>query len=175
MKKIFSIMTMAAVMLLAGKANAQVSVHVGYQSYTVKTDMAGVTGSDTEDGSYVGFTYDYNVSGGLGVAPGAYFAFAKDLMDIRIPMLVNYVFHLEKLGLGLFVGPQATIGFSGDTYDNKVLTRFDLGATVGGQISFAKFSFEFGYNLGLLNRMDNAPANCSKKTSQFFFGVGYTF
>lgn len=175
MKKIFSIMAMAAVMLLAGKANAQVSVHVGYQSYTVKTDMAGVTGSDTEDGSYVGFTYDYNVSGGLGVAPGAYFAFAKDLMDIRIPVLVNYVFHLEKLGLGLFVGPQATIGFSGDTYDNKVLTRFDLGATVGGQISFAKFSFEFGYNLGLLNRMDNAPANCSKKTSQFFFGVGYTF
>ena len=116
MKKIFSIMTMAAVMLLAGKANAQVSVHVGYQSYTVMTDMAGVTGSDTEDGSYVGFTYDYNVSGGLGVAPGAYFAFAKDLMDIRIPVLVNYVFHLEKLGLGLFVGPQATIGFSGDTY-----------------------------------------------------------
>lgn len=175
MKKLLSIVAVAAVLLFAGKVNAQISVHTGYQSYTVHTDLNGLTNNATTDGFYSGFTYDYEVGNGLGVAPGAYFAFAKDLMDIRIPVLVKYTLHLNKIGLGAFVGPQFTIGFSGDTYDNNVLTRFDLGVTFGGQLSFDKFSFEFGYNMGLLNRLDNAPSNCSKKTNQLFFGVGYTF
>lgn len=175
MKKIFSIALVAAAMLFAGKVNAQISVHAGYQDYTMKA-KALTTASESEGGFYAGLSYNSELGAGLGVAPGLYFAYVEDIVDIRVPILLNFGVELGEIGLGVFAGPNVNIGLLGDAYteDNTVLKRFDVGLTFGGKISYQKISIDFGYNLGLLNRLKDAPDDWSIKTNQFFVGLGYT-
>ena len=177
MKKILSIVAVAAMMLFAGKANAQLSVHAGYQSYTISADISGYgSSSASDDGFYAGLTYDYQAGAGLGVAPGIYFAYVENIVDIRVPILLNYGIKMDQIGLGAFAGPQVTIGLAGDAYDDSsvgAMTRFDLGLTFGAFLTYEKLSFELGYNMGLLNRLDSAPSGWTYKTNQFFAGIGY--
>lgn len=179
MKKVLSIVAVAALMLFAGKANAQISIHAGYQNYTITshTEILGVSNdaSDSEAGFYVGATYDYTVGGGLGVAPGLYFAYVEDVMDLRLPILLNYGINMDELGISVFAGPQINFGVAGDIYgdDNSNYNRFDLGVTFGLQLSFKNIYLEGGYTMGLLNRWKDAPADCNMKANQLFFGVGY--
>jgi hypothetical protein len=175
MKKILSIMAVAAVMLFAGKANAQISIHAGYQNYSMTVD-APIVGSTTasEGGFYIGGTYDYKVGAGLGVAPGLYFAYVEDIMDLRVPILLNYGINMDEIGISVFAGPQINFGVAGDMYgDDSNFNRFDLGLTFGLQLSYNNIYLEGGYSLGLLNRWKDAPDDCSTKTNQFFVGVGY--
>lgn len=170
-------MAVAAVMLFAGKANAQISIHAGYQNYSM-TAEAPIVGSTTEsdNGFYIGGTYDYKVGAGLGVAPGLYFAYVEDIMDLRVPILLNYGINMDEIGISVFAGPQINFGVAGDAYsdDNVVdFSRFDLGLTFGLQLSYNNIYLEGGYTLGLLNRLNDAPTDCSIKTNQFFVGVGY--
>ena len=166
MKKILSFVAIAAVMMFAGKANAQLSVHAGYQSYSLHNNGFSVS----DDGFYAGFSYNAGLDGGFGVAPGVYFAYVEDVMDIRVPILMNYVLHVNDLGFGLFLGPNVTVGIAGDMYgDIGNMKRFDVGITFGGQVSYQKISLEVGYNLGLLKRFDGADT----KSNHFFVGLGY--
>lgn len=177
MKKVLSIMAVAAVMLFAGKANAQLSIHAGYQNYSMTTELpivGSTTGSD--DGFYIGGSYNMEAGGGLAIAPGLYFAYVENAMDLRVPILMNYTLHIENLGIGAFVGPNINYGIGGDLYDDNavnVVNRFDLGLTFGAQLSYNNISLEVGYNLGLLNRWKDAPADCSIKSNQLFVGLGY--
>ena len=179
MKKILSFVAVAAFMLFAGKANAQLSVHAGYQNYTIKahTEVLGVSAdnSDSEDGFYIGASYDYTVGGGLGVAPGLYFAYVEDVMDIRVPILLNYGINMDEIGISVFAGPQINFGVSGDMYsDDGNYNRFDLGISFGLQLSYKNISLEGGYTMGILNRWKDAPTDCYMKANQLFVGLGYT-
>lgn len=179
MKKILSFVAVAALMMFAGKANAQLSIHAGYQNYTVsaKADVAGTTvnSSESDGGFYIGASYGIAAGmEGVNFTPGAYFAYVENVMDVRVPILLSYTHQLSDMGLGIFAGPQVTIGLAGDAYgDNGSINRFDVGITFGAQATYQQFTFELGYNLGLLNRWKDAPDGCSMKTSQFFLGVGY--
>lgn len=176
MKKVLSIVAVAALMLFAGKANAQLSIHAGYQNYTIKSH-APVLGdySDSEDGFYIGATYDYTVGGGLGVAPGLYFAYVEDCMDLRLPILLNFGVKMDAIGISVFAGPQINFGVAGDVYsdDNSNYNRLDLGVTFGLQLSYKNIYLEGGYSLGLLNRWKDAPSDCTMKANQLFVGLGY--
>lgn len=179
MKKVLSFVAVAAMMLFAGKANAQLSVHAGYQNYTLsaEADVSGVSvsSSDSKGGFFIGATYGIAAGmDGVSINPGAYFSYVEDIMDLRVPILLSYTHQLSDMGLGIFAGPQLNIGVAGDAYGDKgVLNRFDVGVTFGAMATYEKFCFELGYNLGLLNRYKDAPSGYSAKTSQFFLGVGY--
>ncbi len=166
MKKILSIMAVAAVMLFAGKANAQISLHAGYQSYSMSANGYSVS----DDGFYVGGSYDVQAANSIFVTPGLYFAYVEDIMDIRIPVLFNYRMNMDQIGFGVFAGPTITFGLAGDAYDSNYggMDRFDLGLSFGGLVTFQKFSLEVGYTLGLLERYSGTDVT----TSHFFVGVG---
>ena len=167
MKKVLSFVAIAAVMMFAGKANAQLSVHAGYQSYSLHNNGFSVS----DDGFYAGVSYNAGLDGGFGVAPGVYFAYVENIMDIRVPILMNYVLHVNDLGFGLFLGPNLNVGIAGDAYGdgNAYMKRFDVGLTFGGQVSYQKISLEVGYNLGLLKRYEGTDI----KSNHFFVGLGY--
>lgn len=185
MKKFFSIALVAAAMLFAGKANAQISIHGGYQNETQKVSVGSGSESISGNGFYIGGNYNMEAGAGLGVAPGVYFAYSSysikgsdesfSKMDIRIPVLLNWGMNMGEIGVGLFGGPMVNIGVGGDAYkDNSGIKNFGLGVTLGIKASYQKISLDLGYNLDLLNRWKDAPDDCSVKFNQFFVGLGYS-
>lgn len=176
MKKFFSIALVAAAMLFAGKANAQISIHGGYQSYTLKASSGSYSTSASDDGFYVGASYNSELGTGLGVAPGIYVAYVENIVDLRVPILVNFGLKFGEIGVGVFAGPNVNIGLFGDAYtaDYGGKKRFDIGLTFGGKLSYQKISLDCGYNMGLLNQRKDAPDDVSVKANQFFVGLGYS-
>ncbi len=167
MKKVLMMVVIAtAMMFAANNANAQISVRAGFLN-----DMYGGDLDATEAGFYLGASYNMQAFGDFNVAPGAYFAYSKDRMDLRVPVLLNFGLNLTNdLGLVLFAGPQVNIGLAGDIYDNY--KRFGLGITFGAGLTYQKVSFEAGYSLGLLNQWDGA-GDFSAKFNQLTIGLGY--
>ncbi len=131
MKKFFAFAIFAAALLLAGKSNAQLGIHVGYSPETW-----GTADDPTELNSFfVGVEDNFTLSGDLklaigvgarygtksgngnifgGVVNGEY---ATTLVGIDVPVLFNYTLHLSKdLSLSVFVGPKVTYTLSGNTH-----------------------------------------------------------
>lgn len=188
MKKIFSVVAIAAFMMFAGKANAQFSLHAGYQSQAINSEYNSTSTSTTGGGFYVGATYNYDVKMlGLGVAPGLYFGYTStemDLgiskktygqMDLRIPVLLTWGTPVGDVGIAFFAGPNFNIGLGGDVYDKDKgnMKGFDIGLTFGGKLSYQSISVDLGYNMGLMNRTD--VKDYTVKFNQFFVGLGYSF
>lgn len=176
MKKFFSIALVAAAMLFAGKANAQLSIHAGYQDYSLKASSGSYSYGASTDGFYVGASFNSELGTGLGVAPGIYVAYVEDIIDLRIPILLNLGLNFGEIGVGVFAGPQCNIGLFGDAYtgDYSTKKRFDIGLTFGGKLSYKKISIDCGYNMGLLNQLKNVSDGVSVKANQFFIGLGYS-
>ena len=100
MKKIYSIVLGAALMLIGSQAYAQLAVGAGYLSSTFKGEatVMGVTatGTDNLDGFYAGATYGLDLSSitdGLGLEPGVFaqFGFGKDDNDAKQTMIALQV------------------------------------------------------------------------------------
>ena len=126
MKKIYSIVLGAALLLIGSEAYAQLAVGAGYLSATdkEKLEIAGHETTDTYsfNGAYLGATYGLDLSSiteGLGFEPGvnALLAFGKhedvNLTDIalQIPLNLKYTYELDgdlKV-FGLF-GPALQLG-----------------------------------------------------------------
>lgn len=167
MKKFFTMVAIAvAMMFAANNANAQISVRAGFLN-----DIYGGDADATEAGFYLGASYNMHAFGDFNVAPGVYFGYSKDRMDLRIPVLLNFGLNLtDDLGLVIFAGPQATIGLAGDVYD--AYKRFGLGLTFGAGLTYQKVSFELGYSLGFLNHWDGT-GDYKVNFNQFTIGLGY--
>ena len=167
MKKFFSILAVATVMLFAmNNANAQISVRAGFLN-----DIYAGDADATEAGFYVGASYNMQAFGDFNLAPGAYFAYSKDRMDLRVPVLLNFGVNLtNEVGIVFFAGPQVNIGLAGDVYD--AYKRFGLGLTFGAGLTYQKVSFELGYSLGFLNHWD-LPGDFKVNFNQFTIGLGY--
>lgn len=140
MKKIFGFVAVAAALLVAGNANAQMGIHVGYapQTYlgTTTTTILGttVTAHDTMSmsGFFAGVDYNVNLSGDLNVNVGAQVRYNTNSeeatvlgvtskgvytqMLIDVPILFNYGLELSNdLKLSIFAGPTVIFGMSGKT------------------------------------------------------------
>lgn len=174
MKKVFTIVAVAVMILLAGKANAQITLHAGYQnaSYDLKWSEGPESGSESVNlgGLYAGATYDIDLGmASLYVTPGAEFSYCSfkpnyegaqtlDQIDVRVRLWARWNKNLsEEMVFGIFAGPALNIGLAGKVYDNG-LKKVDLGITFGAQLRYNRIGVEIGYNLGLLNR---APSDYS--------------
>lgn len=191
MKKVFSVMALAAMMLFAGQTYAQITIHAGYQSAKVDFKYIGnesnvTVGSTSQDygGFYAGATYDYDLGlASLSVTPGLEFSYLKysengyeiTQNDLRIRLWGRWDKHLnDEIVLGLFVGPSINIGIGGSMYDSTTNVKgFDLGLTFGAQIKYNNFGIEGGYNWGLLNR--SKESDLSIKFHTLFIGANYAF
>ena len=136
MKKIFTFVAVAAMLLIAGNANAQLGLHVGYapQNYLGKYTSGSTTVSDTSKmtGFFVGADYNINLTGDLNVSlglQGRYNTSSESTtllgtttkvdgtqMLIDVPVLFNYGLNLsDALKLSVFAGPTITYALSGNT------------------------------------------------------------
>lgn len=183
MKKNLSIVAVAVMMLIAGKANAQITLHAGWQNATVKLSSDGEDWSKDYKGFYGGATYDIDLGmASIYVTPGAEISYCTykesgeslDQIDLRIRLWGRWNKNLsEDVVFGVFVGPSFNVGLGGEMYsDLDFITRFDLGLTFGAQIRYKKIGLEAGYNLGLLNRYDG-EGDDSIKFKTLFFGLNY--
>ena len=154
MKKTIAIVACAAVMLFAGKANAQLGINVGYAPVTLSTATTignNTTTSTSEmDGFFAGVTYNYGISKDLGVAFGlqgryntktstgsANFVVVSGndkstttqiLLDV--PVLLNYSLPLGgSAKLSAFAGPTFSYAVYGNTHVTSTATILGVSST----------------------------------------------
>lgn len=176
MKRLFTIVAVAVMILLAVKANAQLTFHAGWQDAKYDITWEG-EGSENVNltGFYAGATYDFDLGmASIFLTPGAELSYCTykadygdDLkqLDLRLRFWGRWNKSItEKIVFGLFAGPSVNVGISGNVYDSDHyngsyvgdligdLKRADLGLTFGAQLRYNKIGIEGGYNLGLLNR-----------------------
>lgn len=186
MKKVLSIVAFAAVLLFAGKANAQnqITIHAGYQDASVKVSTDYYDATENYKGFYAGATYDYDLGmAGIFLTPGAELSYCTfdregdglDQLDLRIRLWGRWLYPLtDNIKIGAFAGPSVNIGIAGKMYDDEMeISKIDVGLTFGGELKFNSFGLELGYNLGLLNR-NASEYDGSIKFSTFFVGLNYT-
>lgn len=178
-------MAVAAMVLFAGKGNAQITLHAGWQNAKYSIDYGSESTNVNLGGFYAGATYDYDLGmASIYVTPGAEISYCSDKvndidlsqMDLRIRLWGRWNKNLnEEIVFGLFAGPSINIGLSGTAYDKDKggLNKFDLGLTFGAQLVYNKIGIEGGYNLGLLNRLDGGSDDESIKFHTLFLGVNY--
>ena len=150
MKKVFSFMAVAAVMLFAGKAYAQMTVHLGYAPVTYTTTYNNNDSKMEMNGFYVGANYNVNLTGDLNVGIGADFRFntktneaganvfgivatsktTSTQMLIDIPVLFNYGLSLNSdFRISAFAGPTFSLALSGKTTSDAAIAGW--GGTTG--------------------------------------------
>ena len=135
MKKIFSIVLAASLMLIGTQAFAQMSVNAGYLNSTLKTRNT----SDNANGAYAGVSFNIPIAGGLAVAPGVYYSMltSKETASlgtifsgsgtfmehaVNVPVYVNYGIDLARdTKVFLFGGPTLQYGLASTVkYDANV-------------------------------------------------------
>ena len=138
MKKIFSIVLAASLMLLGTQAFAQMSVNAGYLNSTLKTGNT----SDNANGAYAGVSFNIPLAGGLGIAPGVYYSMigsksgdaasifgvnisgSSTFMEhaINVPVYLNYGYELARdTKIFVFGGPTVQYGLASTVkYDGSV-------------------------------------------------------
>ena len=194
MKKALAIVALVAAMFVAGNVQAQSTIYAGY----APENFVYSNSTDNYQGFFAGFTQNFGLSKGIGVAAGAqlrmntrsYSALGVNAKDsqflIDVPILFNYGIDINRdLKIVPFVGPMVSLALTGNTHvdtvlgdgdtnwygDNSNLSRFNLYAVFGADVKFSQFNLFGGYRLGLLDLYSN---NATLKTNGFFVGLGYT-
>ena len=136
MKKIFSTLLAATLMLLGTQAFAQMSFNAGYLNSTLATK----NNSDNANGAYAGISFNIPVAGGLAVAPGVYYSMLTSketaalgsvasgsgtFMEhaINVPVYLNYGIDLARdTRFFIFGGPTVQYGLASTVkYEGNVL------------------------------------------------------
>ena len=133
MKKIFSTILTASLMLFGIQAFAQSSVNAGYLN---STQSFANSESINSNGAYVGLSYNLPLAGGLSVAPGVYYSFIGNKSGgtatilgisasasstfrehaINIPLYLNYGIDLARdAKFMIYAGPTAQYGLASTT------------------------------------------------------------
>ena len=199
MKKVFAIVAFIAAMFVAGNAQAQIIINLGY----VPESFVSGSNSTNYQGFFAGFTQNFGLSKGIGVAAGAEFRMNTKTVSntilgvttttkdnqflVDVPILFNYGIAVNRdLTITPFVGPmvslalagntKTSIGSSSSTYDwygdNSNMSRFNLYAVFGANVKFSQFNLFGGYRLGLLDL--NSNDNITLKTNGLFVGLGFS-
>ena len=144
MKKVFAIL--AATVLFAGMASAQLGINVGYapQSYTETTTISGNSGTSymNLNGFFAGVNYNIKLTGDFGLSLGANYRFNigeedETLLGVKIgtykytqslvdvPILFNFGFNItDNFKISPFVGPTFSIALAGNThYTNTAIVN----------------------------------------------------
>ena len=197
MKKVFVFVALVAAMFVAGNVQAQSTIYAGYAP---ESFVSGNTSSNFQ-GFFAGFTKNFSLTKGIGVAAGAEFRMNTKSGDaffgfgtgkstqtlIDVPILFNYGIGINRdITITPFVGPMVSLALTGNTKttignssfnnnwygDNSSLNRFNLYAVFGADLKFSQFNLFGGYRLGLLDL--NSNNNITMKANGFFIGLGFS-
>ena len=195
MKKLF---VLAAAILTAGVASAQITYSIGYISTSVKTEYKAFGGTFSNTESMNGFTIatddNINLTGDLNVAPGLGMdlSFGKygevnvTKFGLYVPVDFNYGFELTPdFKVFVYAGPTFDLGliYSGKNGDNKFdyykkdegnMSRFDILLGGGAWVTFQdQYRLKIGYKAGLLNTCKTDDTTV--KNNVFSVSLGYIF
>ena len=135
MKKIFSTLLAASLMLLGTQAFAQMSVNAGYLNSS-QTFSESNSKSINSNGAYVGVSFNVPISGALAIAPGVYYSMitnksggagtilgipasaSSTFMEhaVNVPVYLNYGIDLARdTNVFLYAGPTLQYGLASTT------------------------------------------------------------
>ena len=135
MKKFFSTLLAASLMLLGTQAFAQMSVNAGYLNST-QSFASSNTKSIASNGAYAGVSFNVPISGGLAIAPGVYYSMITNksggagtilgipasatstFMEhaVNVPVYLNYGIGLSRdTNVFLYGGPTLQYGLASTT------------------------------------------------------------
>lgn len=199
MKKVLAIVALVAAMFVAGNVQAQTNINVGYAP---ETFVSGNT-SNNYQGFFVGFTQNFDLAKGIGVAAGAQFRMntksesttilgvtstsKQNQFLVDIPILLNYGIDINRdLKVSPFVGPMLSLALAGNT-------KYSLGSSTtttdwygdNGFMNRFNLYAVFGANVKFsqfnlfggyrLGLIDQAKSdNVTLKTNGLFIGLGYS-
>ena len=156
MKKIYSILLGAALMLIGSQAYAQLAVGAGYLNATDKSSVGNHSTSFDRNGFYAGATYGLDLSSiteGLGFEPGAAlnFVFGKTEADVtdanhldialQIPLNFKYTYELD--------GDLKVFGLAGPALQLGLIKRDKW--TTGGDTTTRDYYSDNGLDLSRFN------------------------
>ena len=204
MKKIFSTLLVASLMLLGTNAFAQMSVNAGYLNSTLATN----NNSDNANGAYAGVSFNIPVAGGLAVAPGVYYSMLTSketaalgsiasgsgtFMEhaLNVPVYLNYGIDLARdTRFFVFGGPTVqyglastvkyegnVLGVSGSSTVNNYDKNFNrLNVYLGGGVGFTVSGIQIhvGYDYGMMNQYKGDNATPCHR-SNLKIGAGFAF
>ncbi len=148
MKKVFSSIFAASMMLLGTVAIAQPSVGIGYLNSTDKAKSGSTTNSTNLSGFYVGGSYNINLVGALNVAPGVYYSLLTKsdadsyfgLVDTKVDVTEHYLSIPVMFNAGLaladgivgriYAGPSLAYGLASNTKVKGSVAGFSKDAKI---------------------------------------------
>ena len=198
MKKVLAIVALIAAMFVAGNVQAQTTINLGYAP---ESFVSGSTSTNYQ-GFFAGFTQNFALSKGIGVAAGAQFRMntksesttilgvtttSKDSQFlIDVPILFNYGIAVNRdLKISPFVGPMLSLALVGNT-------KYSIGSNTsttdwyGDNSNMGRFNLYavFGANLKFnqfnlfggyrLGLIDLYSSNAVLKTNGLFVGLGFS-
>ena len=205
MKKIFTTLLAASLMLLGTQAFAQMSVNAGYLNSTLKTKNT----SDNANGAYAGVSFNVPLAGGLAIAPGVYYSMitSKETASIgsiisgsgtftehaiNVPVYLNYGIDLARdTKVFLFGGPTLQYGLASNVkYDANVagisgsntVSNYDsenfnrMNVYLGGGLGFLVGAFQITVGYGYgMMNQYKGDNAINCHRSNLKLGVGFAF
>lgn len=199
MKKVLAIVAFVAAMFIAGNVQAQSTIYAGY----APESFVSGNSSTNYQGFFAGFTQNFGLSKGIGVAAGAQFRMntksesntilgvttttknSQFLVDV--PILFNYGIGVNRdITITPFVGPMVSLALAGNT-KVSVGSSTSTSDWYGDNSRLNRFNLYavFGADVKFnqfnlfggyrLGLLDlNSSDNVTLKTNGFFVGLGYT-
>ena len=199
MKKVLAIVAFVAAMFVAGNVQAQSTIYAGYAP---ESFVSGSTSTNYQ-GFFAGFTQNFGLSKGIGVAAGAQFRMntksesatilgvttttknSQFLVDV--PILFNYGIGINRdITITPFVGPMVSLALAGNT-KVSVGSSTSTSDWYGDNSRLSRFNLYavFGADVKFnqfnlfggyrLGLLDlNSSDNVTLKTNGLFVGIGYT-
>lgn len=191
MKKIFTAVLAASLMLIGTSAFAQFSVGAGFVQSTDKVKSGNTETSTPMNGLYAGASYNIAFGdSGLGLAPGVYYSLLtkKDAKEyggiastkvdvtehyLSVPVLFNYGFRLgDGFKLGLYAGPTMAYGLASTVKSKVETTELPL---IGKITSDSKAdAYKEGSHYGRFDVMLGGGVAC-EFADMVRFEVGYDY
>lgn len=200
MKKAFAIVALIAAMFVAGNVQAQTTIYAGYAP---ESFVSGNTSSNYQ-GFFAGFTKNFGLTKGIGVAAGAEFrmntrsgqsslwilqgSVKETQVLIDVPILFNYAININRdLSITPFVGPMASLALVGQTKGTDPIFGENTRNWYGDNSTWRRFNLYavFGADVKFsqfnlfggyrLGLLDlNSSDNITLKVNGLFVGLGYT-
>ena len=199
MKKVLAIVAFVAAMFIAGNVQAQSTIYAGYAP---ESFVSGSTSTNYQ-GFFAGFTQNFGLSKGIGVAAGAQFRMntkseSNTILGVTtttknsqflgdVPILFNYGIGINRdITITPFVGPMVSLALAGNT-KVSVGSSTSTSDWYGDNSRLSRFNLYavFGADVKFnqfnlfggyrLGLLDlNSSDNVTLKTNGLFVGIGYT-
>ena len=199
MKKVLAIVALVAAMFVAGKVQAQNMIYAGYAP---ESFVSGNSSSNYQ-GFFAGFTKNFGLAKGIGVAAGAQFRMntksesatvlgvttttKNNQFLVDVPILFNYGIGINRdITITPFVGPMVSLALAGNT-KVSIGSSTNTSDWYGDNSRLNRFNLYavFGADLKFsqfnlfggyrLGLLDlNSSDNVTMKTNGFFVGLGFT-